>query len=75
MHDSFDAQEIAKLAEEAVRAGFSPERGDRTFRCRTLMIELIAAAALVVSLGVAGTAVSIGLARAVPAAGVIGTTG
>ena len=53
--------------DQAARAGFAPNRGDRVQRRCTLLVHLIATAGLVLSLGVAGAAVSIGIARAVPA--------
>ena len=45
-------------------AGFSPRGGDRLQRRCALWVQLVATLALVISLGVAGTAVSIGMARA-----------
>ena len=53
--------------DQVVSAGFSPVRGDRLQRRCALWVQLVAAICLVVSLGVAGTAVSIGIARALPA--------
>jgi hypothetical protein len=54
--------------DQVVSAGFSPVRGDRLQHRCALWVQLVAAVCLVVSLGIAGTAVSIGIARALPLA-------
>lgn len=54
--------------DQVAGAGFSPSRGDRLQRRCAVWVQLVAAACLVVSLGVAGTAVSISIARALPLA-------
>jgi hypothetical protein len=50
--------------ERIAREGFAPSRGDRMHRRCGIMVQLIATLGLVVSLAVAGTAVSIGMAGA-----------
>jgi|1186.fasta_scaffold130803_2 hypothetical protein len=51
-------------AEQVASAGFAPSRGDRLQRRCAVLAQLVATIALVVSLLVSGTAVSIGIARA-----------
>jgi hypothetical protein len=43
-------------------AGFAPSRGDRAHRRCGVLVQLIAAIGLVLSLAVAGTAVTVGMA-------------
>ena len=50
--------------ERIAGAGFVPGRGDRLHRRCGLMVQLIATLGLVISLAVAGTAVTIGMAGA-----------
>ena len=51
--------------ERTLRAGFAPSRGDRRFyRHCGMMIQLIATLGLVISLAIAGTAITIGMAGA-----------
>ncbi len=50
--------------DETAAGGFAPGRGDRLQRRCGLWVQLIATVSLVISLAVAGTAVSIGMARA-----------
>jgi hypothetical protein len=50
--------------DQVASAGFSPDHGDRLQRRCALWVQLVAAVCLMISLGVAGTAVTIGMARA-----------
>lgn len=51
--------------DRTVRAGFAPSRGDRRLHRRCgMMVQLIATLGLVISLAIAGTAVTIGMAGA-----------
>jgi len=49
---------------QIARAGFALSRGDRFHRRCGLLVQLIATLGLIVSLAVAGTAVTVGMAAA-----------
>jgi hypothetical protein len=57
------AEEIM-TTERIVSAGFAPGRGDRMHRRCGVLVQLIATLGLIVSLAVAGTAVTVGMAAA-----------